>query len=54
MEENQLGMQEQFKITFGIAHQIADRILRIVKSNQLALHWYLLAMNPNTDKPMDI
>jgi hypothetical protein len=49
-----LGMREYFKITFSIAHRIADQILRIVESDQIALHWYSLAMNPNTDKPMDI
>ncbi len=53
-----LGNGEQFKITFVIAHRIADRILqiveRIVESNQIAIHLYSLAMNPNTDKPIDI
>ncbi len=47
-------MREYFKITFGIAHRIADRILQIVESDRIALHWYSLATNPNTDKPMDI
>ncbi len=37
-----------------MAHQIADRILQLVDSNQIAIHLYSLAMNPNTDKPIDI
>ncbi len=41
-------------ITFIIAHRIADRILQIVKCNQIAIHLYLLPTNPNTDKPIDI
>jgi hypothetical protein len=49
-----LGNGKWFKITLVIAHQIGDRILQIVKCNQIALHLYLLAMNPNTDKPKDI
>ncbi len=44
-----IGNGEYFKITFVIAHKISDRILRIVKCNWIALHWYSLAMNPNTD-----
>jgi hypothetical protein len=49
-----IGNGEKFKITFVIAHQIGDRILWIVKCNQIALHLYSLATNPNTDKPIDI
>ncbi len=47
-------MANSLKITFIIAHQIADQILQIVKSNRIAIHLYSLATNPNTDKPIDI
>ncbi len=40
--------------TLGFVHQIPDRILLIVESNQIAIHLYSLATNPNTDKPIDI
>jgi hypothetical protein len=50
----QLSNGEYFKITFVIAHRIGDRILRIVECNQIGLHLYSLATNPNTDKPIDI
>jgi hypothetical protein len=47
-------MANSFKITFVITHQIADQILQIIKSNQIAIHLYSLATNLNTDKPIDI
>ncbi len=31
-----------------------DQVLVIAESDQIALHLYLLATNPNTDKPIDI
>ncbi len=31
-----------------------DQVLRIVKSDQIAIHLYSLATNPYTDKPIDI
>ncbi len=37
-----------------MAHQIADQILQIVDSKQIAIHLYSLATNLNTDKPIDI
>jgi hypothetical protein len=37
-----------------MVHWIADQILQIVESNWLALRLYSLAINPNTDKPIDI
>jgi hypothetical protein len=49
-----LGNGEYFKIPFIIAHQIADRILQIVKSNWIAICLYSLATNKNTDKQIDI
>jgi hypothetical protein len=49
-----VGSGEQFKITFVIAHRIPDRILRIVKSELIFIRLYALAMNPNTDKPIEI
>ncbi len=49
-----LGKSEYFKITFVIAHQIGDQILEIVECNQIALCLYLLALNLNTNKPIDI
>jgi hypothetical protein len=49
-----IGNSEWFKITFVIAHGIANRILRIVECKPKALHLYSLAMNPNIDKPKDI
>ncbi len=53
-EQDRVSNDEKFKITFIIAHQIGDQILQIVKCNWIALHLYLLAMNLNTDKPIDI
>ncbi len=49
-----LGSIEYFKITFVIPNRIPDRILRIVKSERIVIHLYLLAMNLNTNKPIDI
>ena len=49
-----LGNGEYIKIPFIIAHRIADRILQIVKSNQIAICLYLFATNLNTNKPRDI
>ena len=49
-----LGNCEQFKIIFVIVHRKADRILWIVECNWIAIHLYSLAINPNTDKPIDI
>ncbi len=43
-----------FKITFVIAHRIADRILQKVECNWIAKHLYSSTMNPNTNKPIDI
>jgi hypothetical protein len=40
--------------TFGFVHRIPDRILRIVKSDLIGVHLYSLAINLNTDKPIDI
>ncbi len=31
-----------------------DQVLVIAESDRIAFHLYLLAMNPNTDKPIDI
>jgi hypothetical protein len=31
-----------------------DQVLQIVKSDRIAIRLYLLATNPNTDKPIDI
>ncbi len=33
---------------------VAERMVRIVENERIALHWYSLAMNPLTDKPIDI
>ncbi len=49
-----VGSVKQFKITFGFAHQIPDRILRIFESERIVIRLYSLAKNPNTDKPIDI
>jgi hypothetical protein len=40
--------------TLGFIHQKPDRILRMVKSDQIAIHLYSLTTNLNTDKPIDI
>ncbi len=37
-----------------MAHQIPDQILRIVQSERIVIRLYSLAMNPNTNKPIDI
>jgi hypothetical protein len=37
-----------------MAQQIGDQILQIVECNQIAFCLYLLALNPNTNKPIDI
>jgi len=31
-----------------------DLVLGIAESDRIAIHLYSLAMNPNTDKPIDI
>ncbi len=31
-----------------------DKVLGIAESDQIAIRLYLLATNPNTDKPIDI
>jgi hypothetical protein len=49
-----IGSVEYFKITFVIAHQIPDQILRIFKSERIVIGLYSLATNPNTDKLIDI
>ncbi len=48
-----LGNSAQFKITFVIAHRIADRILQIIKCDRIAIRLYSLATNLNTDKPIE-
>jgi hypothetical protein len=40
--------------TFGFVHRIPDQILLLVESDQIGVCLYLLATNPNTDKPIDI
>jgi hypothetical protein len=42
----QIIKQRQIVVfTFGFVHQIPDRILPIVKSDQIAIHLYLLAIH---------
>ncbi len=49
-----LGNGEQLKITFSIAHPIADQILRIVECDEIAMCLFSLVTNLNKDKPIDI
>jgi hypothetical protein len=51
---SQIGDGESFKITFLIAHWIAEQILWMVECNQIAICLNLLAMNLNTYKPIHI
>ncbi len=54
VKQSILGSVEWFKITFGFAHRIPDRILRIFESERIVIRLYSLATNPNTNKPIDI
>ncbi len=52
--QSSIGNSEKFKIPFAITHRIADQILQIVQCNRIAILLYLLAMNLNTDKLIEI